>query len=375
MTRNPLRQLQEKGQSVWLDNLTRAALRDGRLQRLVDQDGLSGVTSNPAIFHKAMTKGSDYENAIIALAREGAAAREIYETLAIEDIRAAADLLAVTFARTGGDDGFVSLEVSPRLARDTRGTIDEAERLWKMVDRPNVFIKIPGTLEGVPAIEECLARGIPINVTLLFSTAAHERVIEAFWRALERRRDQKKPLGEVRSVASYFLSRIDTHVDAQLDEMAEQGDHGNEVRALRGKAAIASAKIAYALWTDLHRSERWKALEQAGARPQKTLWASTSTKDDAYSDVRYIEALIGPQTINTMPDDTLDAFRDHGRVADTLTRGVDEARDEVARLAKIGIDLDQVADALVQEGIEKFIKPFDGLLDTLESKRERTRIA
>ncbi len=375
MTGHPLKQLHEMGQSVWLDNLTRTSVRDGRLGRLIEEDGLSGVTSNPAIFHEAIASGEAYRTEIADLARRGAPAKAIYETLAIEDIQGAADLLRPTFDRSGGDDGFVSLEVSPHLARDTRATIAEAARLWEAVSRPNALIKIPGTDEGVPAIEECLTRGISINVTLLFSTAAHRKVIEAWWRALERRRTRGEPLNNVHSVASYFLSRIDVLVDRRLDAMSDGGDEAEQARVLRGRAAIASARLAYRLWTALHESERWQALQAAGAHVQKTLWASTSTKDDRYSDVRYVEALIGPRTINTMPDATLEAFRDHGQVEATLTRDVDQAKRDIAALGRIGIDLDEVAAVLVEEGIRKFVEPFDQLLHTLDSKAHASHAA
>lgn len=373
MTTHPLLRLRELGQSVWLDNLTRASVQGGHLRGLVEEDGLSGVTSNPSTFKKAIADGEDYDDAIRRLARGGKTPREIYETLAIEDVQSAADILRPVFDRTGGDDGFVSLEVSPHLARDTQGTIDEACRLWAAVKRPNVFIKIPGTREGVPAIEECLTRGVPINITLLFSMRAHRSVIEAYWRALERRRERGETIDGVHSVASYFLSRIDVMVDKRLDAMGEKGTHTDEAKALRGRAAIASAKLAYLRWRELHEEPRWKTLEEAGARVQKCLWASTSTKDERYSDVRYVEPLIGPRTINTMPEDTIDAFRDHGRAARTLENEVDRARDERARLATIGIDMDEIAEALVEEGIRKFADPFDEMLEALESGTKAAR--
>lgn len=373
MTSHPLRRLRELGQSVWLDNLTRESVQDGHLRRLVEEDGLSGVTSNPSTFKKAIVDGDRYDGEIRRLARQGAGPREIYETLAVEDVQAAADILRPEFDRTRGDDGFVSLEVAPDLAHDTTGTVDEACRLWGAVQRPNVFIKIPGTRAGFPAIEECLTRGVPINVTLLFSRRDHRTVIEAYWRALERRRERGEPIDSVHSVASYFLSRIDVMVDARLDAMSRQGSDAGEADVLRGRAAIASAKLAYVRWKELHEESRWKELEQAGAHVQKTLWASTSTKDERYSDVRYVEPLIGPRTISTMPGKTLDAFRNHGRAHPTLEHDVDGAREDLARLANAGIDMDEVAAALVEEGIGKFAGPFDEMLEALESETKAAR--
>jgi len=370
MGRNPLIELEAMGQSVWLDNLTRAGIRGGGIARLMAEDGLSGMTSNPTIFQKAMTSGTDYDSQIQELATAGKDAMEIYEALAITDIRGAADLLRPVYDRTQGTDGFVSLEVSPHLANDTQGTIDEATRLWKAVGRPNIYIKIPGTQPGVPAIEACLARGININITLLFSVAAHRQVIEAYWRALETRLAAGQPLDNVASVASYFLSRIDVKVDKVLDEMIARGQNAAEAKALRARTAVANAKVAYALWKEMHASTRWQKLERAGARVQKTLWASTSTKDPTLSDVKYVEALIGPQTVNTLPDETIDAFRDHGRVAPTLEQNLADERSALERLAKLGINLDRVTDELVVEAVDKFVKPFDALLEALESKRQ-----
>jgi transaldolase len=370
MGRNPLIELEAMGQSVWLDNLTRAAIRGGGLARLVAEDGLSGVTSNPTIFKNAMTSAADYDAQIQELTAAGKDASEIYEALAITDIRGAADILRPVFDRTQGTDGFVSLEVSPHLANDTQGTIDEAVRLWKAVGRPNIYIKIPGTQAGVPAIEACLARGININITLLFAVDAHRQVIEAYWRALETRLAAGQPLDNVASVASYFLSRIDVKVDKVLDEMAAKGQNAAEAKALRARTAVANAKLAYAMWKEMHASERWQKLARAGARVQKTLWASTSTKDPSLSDVKYVEALIGPHTVNTLPDETIAAFRDHGRAAVTLDQNLPDERAALERLARLGIDLDRVTAELVVEGVDKFVKPFDALLETLEAKRQ-----
>ena len=370
MNKNPLVRLSEHGQSVWLDNLARPMLQQGILKKLIDEDGVTGVTSNPTIFKNAMTSGDAYDAQIRSLADQGTAATGIYEALAIEDIRGGADILRPVYDRTDGADGFVSLEVSPHLARDTQGTIDEAERLWKAVDKPNVLIKIPGTDEGTPAIEECLVRGININITLLFAIEAHRQVIEAYFRAMERRRDRGESLKNVASVASFFLSRIDVKVDKMLDEMIRGGgDKGARAGKIRGRTAIANAKLAYHLWKEIHAGDRWKKLQAAGARYQRPLWASTSTKDPSEPDVKYVEALIGPHTVNTMPDETVDAFRDHGRVEDTIGRDVDGERQIIDHLAALGIKMDQVTADLVEEGIDKFVKPFNHLMETLEGKR------
>jgi transaldolase len=365
MAENPLLLLAEHGQSVWLDNLTRSMVHDGRLKRLIDEDGVSGITSNPAIFHKAMTTGSDYDQQIRALGAKGRSAVEIYEALAIQDVQDALDLLRRVFDRTNGTDGFVSLEVSPHLASDTEGTIIEARRLWSRVARPNLLVKIPGTPEGVPAIRQCLSEGINVNVTLLFSLDAHRAVMHAHLDALDARMGRGEPVATVASVASFFLSRIDTKVDKLLDGMTDP-----RAKAIRGMAAVASAKLAYALWKETYSGPRWERLRAAGARVQKPLWASTSTKDKAYPDVKYVEPLIGPFTVNTLPDETVDAFRDHGRVADTVELDLDRERRALADLESLGISLKRVTDELVEEGIEKFNQPFDALLAALEAKRK-----
>ncbi|MEE9219881.1 MAG: transaldolase [Acidobacteriota bacterium] len=371
MSKNPLAQLSEQGQSVWLDNLARPMITGGALERLIREDLVTGVTSNPAIFKNAMTSSDAYNEQIQKLAERGKPALEIYEALAIQDIRGAADILRPVYQRTQGADGFVSLEVSPHLARDAQGTIDEATRLWSAVDRPNVLIKIPGTDECVSAVTECLRRGINVNITLLFALDAHRKMIEAYFRALEARLENKQSVRDIASVASFFLSRIDVKVDQALDAMIEFGsDKAEEARAVRGRTAITNAKLAYQMWKELHQGGRWQKLEAAGARLQRPLWASTSTKDPGESDVKYVESLIGPHTINTMPDETVDAFRDHGRVARTLEQNLDDARRHFDRLAALGINIDQVTAELVDEGIDKFIKPFDALLEALEEKRK-----
>jgi transaldolase len=364
-TTNPLHVLEARGQSVWLDNLTRGILRDGFLRRLIEEDGISGVTSNPAIFEKAMTSGTEYDQAIRELADMGLPAPAIYEAMAVRDIQDACELLRSKYDKTNGTDGFVSLEVSPHGARSADATIEEARRLWTSVNRPNAFIKIPGTPEGVPAIQRCLAEGININITLLFSLEAHKQVMEAHLAALEERARNGQPLATVASVASFFLSRIDTMVDKKLDAMKSP-----EAKALRGRAAIASAKIAYQNWLNTYKGPRWESLRSLGARPQKPLWASTSTKDPAYPDVKYVETLIGPDSINTLPEQTIDAFRDHGRVTgDTILENVAEEADVLSRLEQLDISMKAVTDTLVDEGIVKFSEPYDKLIASLEEKR------
>ncbi len=357
---NPLRQLQTFGQSVWLDFIRRKILRDGTLQRFIDADGISGMTSNPAIFEQAIAQSDDYTAAIAFLARQGKKADEIYHILTVEDVQAAADLFRPVYEATQGQDGYVSLEVDPRLAYDTPGTVADARRLWAAVNRPNVMIKVPATKEGLPAIRELLAAGINVNVTLLFSVPRYREVAEIYLEALERRAAQGLPLASVASVASFFVSRIDTLMDALLEHHPCQ-----EARALRGKIAVASAKVAYAAFTEYTQSPRFKALAAQGARPQRLLWASTSTKNPAYSDVKYVEALIGPQTVTTIPLKTLEAYRDHGRPAPRLTQNLDAAQAALAQLAELQIDLDAAMQQLEDEGVQKFIRAFAQLMDTL----------
>ncbi len=376
---NPLLELLEHGQSYWLDNLTRGKLRSGELARRVEEEGLRGVTSNPSIFHKAITEGEEYDDEIEALVREGLSVGEIYERLAVSDIREACDVLRPVYDDSGGADGFVSLEVSPYLAHDTEGSLEEARRLFRAVDRPNVFIKIPGAPAGVPAIEEALFEGINVNITLLFSIGSYEAVAEAYLRALERRREAGLPVDAVASVASFFLSRIDVLVDRLLGHRASTGGaagkgasaDGGLPQELFGRAALANAKLAYLRFLEILGSERWRALQADGAKVQRMLWASTSTKDPLYGDVRYVEPLIGPHTVNTLPDETIEAFADHGRVAETVEANAEEARRTMDALAGAGIDFDLVTAQLLDEGIQKFIDPFDRLMEALASRRAR----
>ncbi len=361
---NPLRQLAALGQSVWLDFIRRRMLDDGELARLIADDGLAGVTSNPAIFAQAIGGSDDYDGAIAALAAGGADRARIYATLTQDDVRRAADLFRPVWEATGGADGYVSLEVSPHLARDTAATIAEARGLWAALARPNVMIKVPGTREGLPAVRALIAEGINVNVTLLFSVARYREVALACIEGLEDRLAARQPVTGVASVASFFLSRIDTRVDAALDAQGSA-----EARALRGQAAIACAKLAWQAWREVVGRERWQRLQARGARPQRLLWASTSSKDPAYPDLKYVEPLIAPDTVNTMPPQTLAACRDHGAPALSIEDDLAAAAAVPARLRGLGIDLDRVARQLEEEGIVKFVEPYDALLQTIEDRR------
>jgi transaldolase/glucose-6-phosphate isomerase len=370
MKDNPLRKLESFGQSMWLDFLRRGML-SGELQQLIEEDGLSGMTSNPAIFEKAIAGSHDYDEAIGTLALEGKSVEEMYQTLTVEDVQRAADLFRPTYEEREGRDGFVSLEVNPHLAHDTDGTIAEARRLWAALDRPDVFIKVPATLEGLPAIQQLISEGINVNVTLLFGLPRYRKVAEAYIAGLEDRAAQGKPLDRVASVASFFLSRIDVLVDPMLEKLMRAGGRQAELaQSLHGQVAIASAKVAYQMYKEIFDSERFHKLAARGARPQRLLWASTSTKNPAYSDVKYVEALIGPDTVNTVPLETLNAYRDHGDPAPRLEEDVAEVREVLDLLPQVGIDIAQVTQQLEDEGVEKFNKPFDQLMVTLEEERD-----
>ncbi len=363
---NPLRQLQAQGQAVWLDYIRRDILLDGSLRRMVEDDGVTGVTSNPAIFQKAIGESELYDSAIqdyLTGEPEGSV-EDLYEALVVEDIRLAADILTSVFESTSGRDGFVSLEVSPHLARDAEGTLAEARHLWQRVGRPNLMIKVPATGECVPAIEGLLAEGINVNVTLMFSMAHYEAVAGAYLRGLERCESPDRTA----SVASFFVSRVDTKVDEILENL------GSEAAAqLMGKIAIANSKLTYARYQDVFEGAVFEAMRSRGAVPQRVLWASTSTKNPAYRDVIYVEELVGPNTVNTIPPETLEAFRDHGKVGPTLLEDWSGARRELDELASLGVDLAIATEELQQEGLEKFAMPFDSLLDTLRSKRDSLR--
>lgn len=370
MAENPLRKLETYGQSIWLDFIRRGMLVSGELQRLIDEDGVSGVTSNPSIFEKAIVESHDYDEAIGKLIQTGKSAPQIYQELAIEDIRMAADLFRPLYDRSNARDGYVSLEVSPHLAQDTPGTVAEAHRLWQAVDRPNIFIKVPATMAGVPAIHRLTADGINVNVTLLFSIPRYLEVADAYLSGLEDRAMREEPVRHIVSVASFFLSRIDVLVDPMLERLMEGEEYSLAEPAgmIHGEVAIASAKIAYQHFKQMQASERGERLKAQGAYPQRLLWASTSTKNPAYSDVKYVEALIGQETVNTLPLETINAYRDHGDPAPRLEEGVEEAGEVLTTLDTLGINLDEIAARLEEEGQEKFDQPYDRLLQTIEKK-------
>ncbi len=370
MNENPLIKMEAFGQSLWMDFLRRSMLKTGELERLIAEDGVSGITSNPSIFDKAIAGSHDYDESIRLLALAGRTEAEIYQTLTVDDIRGAADCFRGVYEKTAGGDGFVSLEVSPHLAHDTEGTIAEARRLWSAVDRPNLMVKVPATREGLPAIRRLIGEGININITLLFGLPRYREVTEAFLGGLEDLAAQNKPLDRIASVASFFLSRIDVLLDPDLEKItAGEGANAELAAAVHGQAAIASARVAYAMYREIFGAERFRTLAARGARPQRLLWASTSTKNPAYPDVKYVEPLIGPQTINTLPIETITAFRDHGRPADRLAEGLDDARVALAGLEQLGIDIDKITQMLEDDGVDKFNKAFDRLMETIRAAR------
>ncbi|HEY3928908.1 MAG TPA: bifunctional transaldolase/phosoglucose isomerase [Candidatus Koribacter sp.] len=370
---NPLVELQSFGQSFWLDQIERALFKSGKLAKLIHDDGLRGMTSNPTIFEKAITGSGDYHEQIDRSARDGKTGNEIYEEVVLDDIGHACDLFRPLYDSTNGQDGFVSLEVSPLLAHNTDGTIREAKSLFSRLNRPNVMIKVPATDEGLPAIEELIASGLNINVTLIFSVHRYEEVAEAYIRGLERRAQAGQPIDRIGSVASFFVSRIDSAVDKQLDQLekdATDPQKKQEIHGLRGKAAIANAKLAYASFKRIFESPRFEALKRKGAHVQRPLWASTSTKDPSYPDVMYITELIGPHTVNTMPPATIDAWRDHGKPAATLEVGMDKAPELFAKLKAFGIDFQKVTDKLTADGVRSFSQSFVDLMRAIEQRRE-----
>jgi transaldolase len=369
MKENPLVKLGTFGQSIWLDYIRRKMIESGELKKFIDEDGLKGVTSNPAIFEKAIAGSDDYDAAIRKLAQAGKSIQEIYQTLTVEDVGQGADVFRPLHDRVDGKDGFVSLEVNPHLAQDTPGTIAEARRLWAKLDRPNVFIKVPATQAGLPAIQQLISEGININVTLLFGLPRYREVVEAYLRGLEERAAQGLHLN-VASVASFFQSRIDVLLDPQLEKLAQAGGpQAAAAASLPGETAIASAKVAYSIYQQIFGSQDFKPLAAQGARTQRLLWASTSTKNPAYPDVKYVEPLIGPETVNTMPVETLKAYRDHGNPAPRLAADLEKAAAVLKRLPELGLDLNQATQRLEDEGVEKFNQPYDSLLGTLENKR------
>jgi transaldolase len=367
-----LDQLAELGQSIWLDFIRRSLITSGELQSLLDE-GVRGVTSNPTILNQAIAGSDDYDGDVRRLAVEKGSLKEIYEALALADIGNAADILRPVYDWTGGLDGYVSLEVSPRLAHDTRGTIDEARRLFGALDRPNVMIKVPATPAGIPAIETLIGDGLNINVTLIFSLQSYRAVIDAYLAGLENLAASGGDPSRVASVASFFISRIDTAVDRQLDALQSRDPNSPLPGSLKGRIAIASAKAAYALFKESTIGERWERLAARGARVQRPLWASTSTKNPAYPDTMYVDQLIGPHTVNTTPPATLDAFRDHGAVALTIEAGLDESREQLAQLAELGVDLEAITQDLLDDGVAGFAASFDSLLSSIQGKVDQLR--
>ncbi|WP_416668407.1 transaldolase [Egbenema bharatensis] len=379
MATNPLLKLKEAGQSVWMDHLDRGIIESGELKQMISEQGIAGITSNPAIFQKAIS-GSDLYNPVIEEGiKDGKSPQEIYEMLIFEDIRNACDIFRSVYDETSGLDGYVSIEVSPHLSRDTEATLNEARRFYKAIGRENVMIKIPGTPEGFPAVEQAIAEGINVNITLLFSVDSYLHAAEAYIRGLERRVKEGKPIDKLASVASFFLSRIDTNIDDRLDNLLQKvgietlNDEA-QLSQIKGKIAIANAKIAYQEFKKLTASDRWKALAAKGANVQRLLWASTSTKNPDYSDVMYVDELVGQDTVNTLPPNTIEACADHCSISGNQIESDVEAAYQLIESLKepeVGIELDQVMDELLEEGIDKFVQPFDSLMKSMEEKVDR----
>jgi transaldolase len=370
---NPLVDIRRLDQSLWLDFISRKVLTNGELKRRIDEDALRGVTSNPAIFEKAIGGSADYDDTIREQAQQGKSAEEIYVGLAVADVQAACDLFRGLYdSHDNSSDGYVSLEVSPKLALDTEGTIAEGRQLWKDVNRPNVMIKVPATKEGLPAIRQLIADGINVNVTLIFGLERYRAVTEAFISGLEDRAKAGQSLEGIDSVASFFLSRIDVLIDPQLEKIASEGGENAELaQSLVGEVALASAKQAYQMYKEIFAGPRWEALASKGANTQRLLWASTGNKNPKYDDLKYVENLIGPKTVNTIPVETMDIFKQKGQPADRLEQGLDKAQEVLRDLPKVGIDLDAQTEQLEKEGVQKFIEPFGKLIDSVEKKRQQ----
>ena len=369
MAKNPLFRLREFGQSVWYDDISRSLVRGDGLKQLMDDYAVVGMTTNPSIFEKAIGGGDEYDDDLRRLAEKGASAEDIFMDLALDDVGHALDTFKTTYEETDHLDGRVSMEVLASLANDTEGTQDMVRDIWKRVDRPNLMVKIPATDAGIPAIEEMLYEGHSINITLIFGLDYYRRVAEAYVNAMERRHAEGKPLADIGSVASFFVSRVDTKVDKQLDGLVEAGKlSAEDAKRLKGRAAVANAKLAYEVYSEIFKSERFKPLEAAGARVQRCLWASTSTKNPEYSDVMYVDDLVGPDTVNTLPRNTLEAYADHGDPAARIEEGLDEAHALMNQLEEVGIDMQQVTDELIDEGVKSFSDAFDKLLDQIEAK-------
>ena len=370
---NPLLQLKTQGQSVWYDTIDRGQLVSGLFKRLLDEDGIVGVTSNPTIFQKSISHGDAYDEQMTQLIKQRKSTNEIYEALVIKDITTVADMLRPIYDRTNRQDGFVSLEVSPDLAHDTERSLSEARRFWKLVDRPNLMIKIPATPEGIPAVQQALTEGININITLIFSLDSYRDVADAYISALEDRNAEGKDISHIASVASFFVSRVDTLVDQLLEDKIKTTSDSAEqqkLKSLEGKAAIANARLVYQEFTRIFHTPRFETLKHSGAHVQRPLWASTSTKNPAYRDVLYAEELIGPDTVDTMPLETIENFRDHGRVSRTVENDIQQAKDVFAALEKVGIHYDQVTKQLQDEGVQKFADSFHELFQGVESKKQ-----
>jgi transaldolase len=369
MKDNPLKALEKLGQSIWLDYIRRDLIISGELRRLIGEDGLKGMTSNPSIFEKAIAESEIYDKDIHDLAKKKKNAKTIYETLSQRDVQNAAEEFRSVYDKTDGKDGYVSIEVNPHLAHDTKGTIEEARRLWATLKRPNILIKVPATTEGLPAIRQLISEGINVNVTLLFGLPRYRQVIEAYIAGLEARADQGKPLKHIASVASFFLSRIDALIDPKEEEfVALGGEQAHFATKIRGQVAISSAKVAYQIYKETIESEQFIKLARKGASPQRLLWASTSPKNPDYSDIKYVEALIGADTINTIPLETLEAYRDHGDPSSRLEVDLEQASWVMSELSEVGIDIKKVTKTLEKDGVKKFIKSFDKLMDALSKK-------
>ena len=372
MNTSPLKILGTLGQSLWLDYIRRDLIVSGELRRMIEDDGLRGMTSNPSIFEKAIVDSHDYDADIRAMTLEGKGAEEIYEALSRRDVQSAADEFRPVYESTDGRDGYVSLEVNPHLAHDTKGTVDEARRLWAALNRPNVFIKVPATYDGLHAIQQLVSEGINVNVTLLFGLPRYRQVAEAYITGLEERASRGEPVNRIASVASFFVSRIDALVDPLLDKIiAQAGRESDLAKKARGQVAISSAKSAYQIYKEIFSGERFKRLADKGARTQRLLWASTGTKNPDYSDVKYVEALIGPDTVNTIPLETLGAYRDHGDPELRLETDVREAVGIMARLPELGIHIGRMTHQLEDEGVRKFNEPFDKLMGALAHKSQQ----
>ena len=370
---NPLQELQKLGQSVWYDNIDRAQLQSGQYQQILTEDGIVGVTSNPSIFGKSISTGHAYDEQITQLLNEGKDTSDVYEAVVIQDIRTVADMLRPVFERTEGQDGYVSLEVSPDLSHDTEGTLSEARRFWKMVDRPNLMIKIPATPEGIPAVKQAISEGMSINVTLIFSLDSYRAVADAYLTGLEERNGRGEDISKIASVASFFVSRVDTLVDQLLEDKAKVSSDTSEqqkLKALEGKAAIANARLVYQEFKRIFHSPRFESLKQARANFQRPLWASTSTKNPAYRDVLYAEELVGPNTVDTMPLETIESFHDHGNAGVTIENDLQGAKDIFTSLEAVGIHYNQVTQQLLDEGLKKFADAFHQLFNDIKSKQQ-----